>query len=147
MPRDLRFDIRYPYPPALVWEALTDPKAIREWLMENDFEARVGHRFRFRTKPAPGFDGIVHCEVLEVDPPRRLRYSWRGGPIDTMVTFTLAPDGDGTRLQLDHTGFRGAHALLVSFILGSGWKGGILKRSLPRVLEIRASALSPRPAR
>jgi len=135
MARDLRFDMRYPYPPQLVWEAITDPEAIREWLMENDFVPRVGHRFTFRTKPAPGFDGIVHCEVLEVEPPRRLRYSWRGGPIDTTVTFTLVPDGGGTRLQLDHAGFRGAQALLVSFILESGWKSSILAKGLPRVLD------------
>lgn len=30
----------------------------------NDFEPRIGHRFQFRTEPAPGFDGVVNCEVL-----------------------------------------------------------------------------------
>ena len=81
--------------------ALTDRAALAAWLMPNDFLPEVGHRFAFRTKPAPGFDGTVHCEVLTVDPPRELAYSWVGGGIDTVVRFTLAargrrhPAGDG----------------------------------------------------
>ena len=134
MRRDLTFEVVYPYPPERVWRALADPRALAEWLMENDFEPRVGHRFRFRTNPAPGFDGIVHCEVLEVDPPRRLSYSWRGGPIDTVVTWTLEPVPEGTRLRLEHKGFRGLRGLMVSFILGGGWKKKLLREKLPRYL-------------
>ncbi|WTJ96518.1 SRPBCC domain-containing protein [Streptomyces sp. NBC_01537] len=70
------------------------------WLMPNDFQPVVGHRFTFRTEPRPqqGFDGIVHCEVLELAPQRRLRIAWRGGRLDTTVTWTLEPEGRGTRL-------------------------------------------------
>jgi uncharacterized protein YndB with AHSA1/START domain len=86
MKRDLHFEVTYPHPPEKVWRALTDPQAIAQWLMENNFEARLGHKFQFRTKPAPGFDGVVNCEVLEMDPPRRLAYSWSGGNLNTIVT-------------------------------------------------------------
>lgn len=46
--------------------------ALGQWLMENEFEARVGHRFRFRDPEARGWRGVVDCEVLTVEEPRRL---------------------------------------------------------------------------
>ena len=137
MRRDLHFEVIYPHPPELVWRALTDPRAFAEWLMANDFEPRVGHRFQFRTNPRWGFDGLVHCEVTELDPPRRLAYSWRGGgmPGPTTVRFELEPVAGGTRLTLDHTGFEGLQSVGISFILGSGWKTNLLRRRLPVLLE------------
>src|SRR6185369_3706470 len=76
--RKLRFEALYPHGRADVWEALTSSEAIADWLMPNDFKPVVGHRFNFKTKPAPGFDGTVHCEVLTVEPLERLVYSWKG---------------------------------------------------------------------
>ena len=69
-----------PYTPEQVWRALTDSAALERWLMPNDFAARVGHRFTFRTTPVPPyFDGIVHCEVTEVDPPAAWPIPGRAG--------------------------------------------------------------------
>lgn len=133
MQRDLRFEVVYPHPVEKVWRALTDPKAIAQWLMENDFEPRLGHKFQFRSKPQPGWDGTSHCEVIELDPPRRLAYTWRGGPIDTVLRITLEPVAEGTRLVLEHTGFRGFKAVLVSLIMGSGWKR-IVNQAIPAVV-------------
>jgi uncharacterized protein YndB with AHSA1/START domain len=65
-----------PDPPERVWRALTDPQLLESWLMPNNIGAEVGARFQFRTAPAPGFSGIVECEVLEVVPHRLLVYSW-----------------------------------------------------------------------
>jgi len=72
MKRDLRFEVVYKHPIEKVWRALTDSKAIAQWLMENDFEPRLGHKFMFHSKPQPGWDGKSYCEVTELDPPRRL---------------------------------------------------------------------------
>lgn len=140
MKRDLRFEEHYPFPPERVWDAITDSAALADWLMPNDFQPRLGHRFQFRTKPAPGFDGIVNCEVIALGPPRRLAYTWKGGSIDTVVTFTLEPTPTGTKLILEHKGFRGARAIMVSFILAGGWRKSILPKRLPAVLERRAAA-------
>ena len=131
MTRDLVFETVYPHPPERVWGALTDPRALAEWLMPNDFAPRVGHTFQFRTRPQPGFDGIVHCTVLELDPPRRLAYSWQGGPLaqPTIVTWTLEAIPEGTHLRLEHKGFAGAAGLAVSFLLGRGWRG-LVERKL-----------------
>ena len=140
MKRDLRFEEQYPHPPERVWEAITDSAALAEWLMPNDFQPKLGHRFQFRTKPQPGFDGIVNCEVIELDPPRRLAYTWKGGPLDTVVTITLTPHEGGTKLILEHRGFRGARGMMISVMMSSGWGSKILKQRLPEVLERLASA-------
>jgi len=131
--RDLKFEVTYPHPIEKVWRAITDSRAIEAWLMPNDFEPRVGHKFQFRSKPQPGWNGISDCEVLEVSPPHRLVYTWRGGPIDTLLTITLEKVQDGTLLRLVHSGFRGFKALLVSLVMGGGWKG-IVHRGIPAVL-------------
>ena len=101
--------------------------------MESDFEPRLGHKFMFHSKPQPGWDGKSYCEVTELDPPRRLAYTWRGGPIDTLLRITLEPVADGTRIVLEHSGFRGLKAVMVSFIMGAGWKG-IVNKHIPAVL-------------
>lgn len=138
MKRDLHFDVFYPHTIERVWAAVTDSKAMSEWLMPNDFEPRVGHRFTFQTKPQPGFDGIVHCEVRELDPPKRLAFTWAGGGIDTLLTIRLEPAIGGTRVQLDHTGFEGERAIAISHILENGWPG-ILKERLAGVLQRNAT--------
>ena len=93
-------------PPERVWEAITDPARIEAWLMPNDFRPVLGHRFTFRTRPIPPhFDGIVHCEVIALEPPRRLAYTWAGGGLDTVVSYRLEPQGDGTILHFEHSGF------------------------------------------
>ena len=134
MKRDLKFEAEYPHPPEKVWRALTDSKAIAQWLMPNDFEPRLGHKFMFTSTPQPGWDGKTYCEVIELDPPRTLAYTWRGGPIDTVVRWRLEPTAAGTRITLEHTGFRGIKALMVSAIMGSGWKG-IVHQHILAVLE------------
>jgi uncharacterized protein YndB with AHSA1/START domain len=129
MKRDLVLERLYPHPPERVWRALTDRRALATWLMETDFEPTLGHRFTFRAKPQPGWDGVTYCEVTELDPPRRLAYTWRGGSgkdrpltLDTLVRFTLLPEGNGTRLRLEHTGFQGLKSVLVSFLMKAGWR-------------------------
>lgn len=104
----LEYDL--PHSPAKVWRALTDPRLLAEWLMANDMRPVVGHRFTFTQEPTPWWDGIVHCEVLELDLHKRISYTWRSGPeaspLDTVVTWTLTPTASGgTRLVLDHSGF------------------------------------------
>lgn len=104
-----------PHAPEKIWRTLTQSALIAKWLMPNDFEARVGHRFTFTTKPMGDWDGIVRCEVLDCDPPHLLRYSWKGGSdtnpkygskLDTIVTWTLTRADSGTHVRIEHSGFR-----------------------------------------
>jgi uncharacterized protein YndB with AHSA1/START domain len=108
--------------------------------MPNDIRPEVGHRFTFRTAPAPGFDGIVHCEVIEVARPSRLVYSWRGGPLDTIVTWTLtAAASGGTHLRLEQDGF-GLEQGMTCEMLARGWRekaAGALERVTAGLSEPR----------
>ncbi len=117
-----------------VWRALTDPDLLARWLMPNDFKPVVGHRFTFRTEPVPqhGFDGIVHCEVLAMEPPRLLRLGWRGGTLDSTVTWCLIPEGTGTRFRITHDGFdeNDPGQRLTMNILGGGWRSHLMRRLL-----------------
>lgn len=124
----------YPHPREKVWRALTEPELLARWLMPNDFEARVGHRFTFQAEPAPGFDGVVHCEVQELEPPVRLVLSWSGGPIDTVVTFVLEETPAGTTLTMEQSGFEGLKQWLVRAMLALGTRT-IYGRRLPAVLD------------
>jgi uncharacterized protein YndB with AHSA1/START domain len=99
------FDLRHS--PEKVWRALTDPVLLAEWLLPVvDLALEPGAAFTFKTQPYPGWDGIVHCRLLEIEAPRKLRYTWVVGDMDTVVTFTLTPAASGTRLSLVHSGFR-----------------------------------------
>ena len=138
MARAIALSVTYPQPPREVWRALTDRDVLAQWLMPNDFEPRIGHRFTFRAPPAPGFDGIVRCEVLELVAERRLTLSWRGGGVDTIVTFELEPATSGTRLYFSHTGFAGIKGRLIGSLLGNGWKT-MLRKRLPSLLHLRGS--------
>jgi len=69
-PRTLRKEVFLPHPPEDVWLALTDPQALAEWLMPNNFEPVAGRKFRFHVDPMPGpYPGGSECEVLEVEVP------------------------------------------------------------------------------
>jgi uncharacterized protein YndB with AHSA1/START domain len=126
MTKTIEVSYDLPGPPAKVWRALTEPKLLGSWLMENDIKPEVGHHFMFRSKPMGDWDGRVACEVLEVVPHERLVYSWRGGSgkyvLDTTVTWTLAakPDG-GTRLRLEHAGFTDDNSMAFE-MMGRGWR-------------------------
>ncbi len=138
MKRSIRKTVTYPHPVESVWAAVSDARALASWLMPNDFKAEVGHRFQFRDKPQPGWDGIVNCEVLACDAPSLLRYSWVGGPLDTQVCWQLEPTDGGTRVTFEHTGFEGLSAVLVSGMLQMGWNR-MAKKLLPALLDRMAA--------
>ena len=133
---DIVLEHVYPYTVEQVWEALTDPTALAEWLMPGDFKPVVGHRVRFRCEPRDEFDGIVDVEVLEADRPRRLSYSWKTCDMRTPTTVTYilsALPGGQTRLRLEHTGFAGDNGLRTHPLFKQGW-GHKLEALLPRAL-------------
>lgn len=90
-----------PHPPEKVWRALTLPYLIEEWLMKADFKPVVAHRFSF----SAGW-GRVDCEVLEVEPCKKLAYTWGDDNLKSIVTWTLTPTDKGTILRMEQSGFR-----------------------------------------
>jgi uncharacterized protein YndB with AHSA1/START domain len=105
----------FPHAPETLWRTLTSGALMGRWLMQpTGFEPVVGTRFTYRTTPAGAWDGLIHCQVLEVVPNTRFSYSWSGGhegntgygsELDTIVTFFLSQAEGGTRLRLVHSGF------------------------------------------
>jgi len=91
----------FAHPPERIWRALTQPHLMAEWLMRTDFEPRLGHAFSFTAEW-----GAVECKVMEIEPERRLAYSWGDGVLDTVVTWTLTPTKTGAHLRMEQTGFR-----------------------------------------
>ncbi|KKB12011.1 polyketide cyclase [Devosia geojensis] len=97
-----------PHPAEKIWRALTQPHLMEEWLMKNDFQPKVGHRFNLRGE----WGGVLDCEVLTIEPNRTLAYTWNFAHEDaayalkSVVTFTLTPTGTGTRLRVEQAGFR-----------------------------------------
>jgi uncharacterized protein YndB with AHSA1/START domain len=105
----ISFEFDLPHPPQKVWRALTDPVLLAEWLLPvAGLALEPGAAFTFRTQPQPGWDGVVHCRMLDVEPHRTISYTWATGDmaIDTVVTFTLEPTASGTRLSLVQSGFK-----------------------------------------
>ena len=95
-----------PHPPEKVWRALTQGPLIKEWMMDNDFQPVVGHRFTFRSTPMPNWDGIIESEVLVVEPNQKLSYRWGALGLESIVVWTLAATEGGTHLRMEHSGFR-----------------------------------------
>lgn len=125
MAQEIKISRFYPYSADKVWLALTDPQAMNTWLMPvEDFQLKLNQKFRFKTKPSPGFDGIVHCQILEVDEPKAITYSWLGGSMKepTIVKWKLKSIEDGTVVNLRHTGFVGVDGWMIKQILTFGWR-------------------------
>jgi uncharacterized protein YndB with AHSA1/START domain len=90
-----------PFPPEKIWRALTQPHLIEEWLMKSDFKPAVDHRFSFRADW-----GSVDCQVLTIEDGKTLSYTWVAMGLDSVVTWTLTPEGSGTLLRMEQSGFR-----------------------------------------
>ncbi len=127
----------YAYPIEKVWKAISTQEALAQWLMPNDFKLEEGHTFTFRTKPQPGFDGIVYCRLVHFKIPDTLQFTWQGGPIikPTLVTFHLESVQGGTLLRFCHSGFEGfINEYIIRFILSNGWKTMFAKKII-RVIK------------
>ena len=114
MNKEILQQLFFPHSPQTVWEYLTTPELMEQWLMPNNFKPIVGQSFQFKTKPIPSLnvDGIFHCTVLEIVPFQKLSYSWKSGPgdgtftLDSIVVWTLTAKDNGTELLLQHSGFK-----------------------------------------
>jgi len=111
-PSSLVIEREMPHSPEKIWRALTQGALLEQWLMANDFLPIVGHRFNFRAAPMAHWNGVTDCEVLVVEPNKRLAYSWSGsgdeaarGP-KTVVTWTLTPVKSGVLVRMEQSGFR-----------------------------------------
>ena len=130
--QDIVVDEIFPHAAGTIWKALTSGELMARWLMPpSGFEPVEGCRFTMRTTPAGAWDGVIHCQVLEVRTNERFAYGWKGGheenvgygsKLDTTVTWTLSEEAGGTRLRLVHAGFRLPRNETAFRSMGDGWK-------------------------
>jgi uncharacterized protein YndB with AHSA1/START domain len=160
MNRTIRIVSHLPYKAEQVWLALTDSIMLGKWFMDNDIKPELNYEFTFRMAPQKGWDGITHCRITEVEPLKKIAYTYRGeasgektlacagihsetmdkaakgifAELDTVLRFTLTPICGGTTLTMEHSGYRGLKLVIISYVMGIGWKKQ-LKKKLPFILE------------
>jgi uncharacterized protein YndB with AHSA1/START domain len=131
--KNIVVDQVFSHAPETIWKALTSNELMGRWIQmpSTGFEPVQGKRFTLQTTPAGSWDGIIHCQVLEVIPNERLAYAWKGGHesnqgygsrLDTVVTFTLSRVAEGTRVRLVHSGFVLPKNVTAFRNMNEGWK-------------------------
>ncbi|MEU9144649.1 SRPBCC domain-containing protein [Streptomyces sp. NPDC048349] len=143
----VRVDQFLPHPPAKVWRALTEPDLIAQWLMPSDFRLEVGHRYTMTSLPRPhtNYSGTTAAEVLAYETGRMLSVRWTDASgasdpdanrADWTITWTLEPEGRGTRLFLVHEGFDpdDPAQMRARTLMGGGWRSHVMD-ALRAVLE------------
>lgn len=122
--------------PEDVFEAWTDPEVLARWFGPGtmttpgvELDPQPGGRYRFTMRDTDGSEFVVGGTFREVDPPRRLEFTWRwesGVPhtFESLVTVELVPVGEATELTLVHTGFPDAE---IAASHEQGWGGGLVK--------------------
>ena len=130
--RTLVMEREMPHPPEKIWRALTEASLIDQWLMSNDFQPIVGHKFTLRSTPVPNWNGIIECVVQVVEANSRLSYSWGTLGTESAVTWTLTRTPGGTHVRMEQSGF-GADQDAAYKGATYGWKNFMGK--LERLIE------------
>ncbi len=126
--------------PDKVWKAITNKEEMKQWYFDlQDFKAEQGFEFGFIGGPDEGRQYKHLCQITEVDPERKLTYSWRyeGYAGISYVSFELFPEGEGTRLKLTHSGLESFPADQPDFArknFEAGWND-IIGTSLKNFVE------------
>lgn len=121
-------------PPERVFKAISDPEEIRRRSPELDvfeMDTRVGGQWYFEVscqgQAYKGFSKIRHeGEILELDPPRLLVYTWfanfhKDPKLRTIVRWELTPTKSGTHLKLTHSGLASEPEMARDY--AGGWPG------------------------
>ncbi len=118
----------YPADVAQVWDALTTAERLGRWFLPVSGDLRLGGQYQF--------EGNAGGEILECEPPHRVRVSWVMGEKApdsfSEVVVRLAPVEAGTSFELEHTA-----TVPPQFwdqfgpgAVGVGWDGGLLGLAL-----------------
>jgi uncharacterized protein YndB with AHSA1/START domain len=137
MINDIRIVRDYPHARTKVWKALTDPKLMALWGMRPEgFAPTVGTKFRLVGKPNRAWRGFVECEVTEAREQEIIAYTWIGNQDAdvTHISYELADIPDGTKLTLEHTGFKGISSFFFTSIFMKPGLKQVTDNGLPHVL-------------
>jgi uncharacterized protein YndB with AHSA1/START domain len=137
-----------------LWQALTDKDQMKIWYFDlKEFRPEKGFKFQF----SGGDENVQYlheCEILEVNPPHKLSYSWRYPDYEgySVVTFELTEEAaDKTRLKLTHEGIGSfpkddpnfaveSFTQGWNFILGDSLKNYIETEIIKKSVSLKSSA-------
>ncbi|RFU64488.1 SRPBCC domain-containing protein [Peribacillus saganii] len=138
--KDLLPDIRkttiFNAPIQKVWDAVATSEGIAAWFMPNDFQPEAGYEFHLQ-----GPFGPSPCKVLELDPPKRLVFSW--DLFGWHVSFELKELDGQTEFTLVHSGWGAADDIIpgarqtqkdVRKTMENGWEP-LVHNKLRKVVE------------
>ena len=121
-----------------VFQALTDPAQLKRWFTSPECPAktwnmdpRLGGRYDYSTEPGSFVvNGVrefeCHGEIVEIDPPRLLVYTWIANWHDdkqrkTTVRWELEAHGSVTRVKVTHSGLAAETVAREDY--RNGWPG------------------------
>jgi uncharacterized protein YndB with AHSA1/START domain len=137
--KSIDLNLTVPYPVETVWQAITKPELMSQWLMQTDIRPEVGHKFTLKGKKNKFWRGWTACKVVAVKPLEQLQFSWQNAEkqTPTLVTYTLSKTDTGTRIHATNEGFDGTYGpysgLLYRTMIKAGMKQEFSKK-LPKVL-------------
>lgn len=134
--RKVKKTVFYAYSVQQVWQVLTDRRSLSTWLLDNNFEPKLGHKFWLEKHSVPGFEEFIYCEVIELDALERLAYSWQDSLMQspTIVRWLLTSLNEGTQLCLEHSLTKPASSYtMLNSLFNGGWDYK-LRYKLPQVL-------------
>ena len=144
-PATLKIQRLLPGPIERVWAYLTQGELRRQWLAAGQMELKVGAPFEFvwrnseltnppgRRPQGFGDEHRMQSRITEVDPPRKLAFTWQGSGD---VSFELEPKGDEVLLTVTHRRVPDRSTLLT---VGPGWHMHL------DILLARATGTEPEP--
>lgn len=129
----------YNAPVKKLWKAITDKNEMKKWYFDlKEFKPEVGFEFEFNGGPPEKIYRHL-CKVTEVNPAKKITYSWRydGYEGNSFVTWELFEEGNKTKLRLTHAGletFPASNPDLAKENFAAGWTD-IIGRSLKEYFD------------
>lgn len=127
--RTIRRTILLNAPITRVWKALSTTAGLASWLLPNNFQPIVGASFTFTAESQEDWNGVVTCQVVEIDEPYKLAFTWSedSGFPPTLVSFELHELHGKTEICLVHSQREHLPEEYVSR-LDQGWGCNMLRR-------------------
>ena len=132
-----------------VWRYFENPDLLAGWLMRNNFSGKIDEEFQFFAQPTNQWDGVLHCKLVEFDPPRKLAYTWDANDIKgkTLVTIELIEEAENTRIRLIHANFENASVDVEPIIRShdAGWTNHLHILAMQLGEEVSEKRQAPKP--
>ena len=128
-------EIRVQASPQKVFEALTRKEALESWFPSQvESDPRPGGSYTYVFKyPDPEQGGTQTGKYVQVEPARRVSYTWEAAGVETQVDFRLRADQGATLVSLEHAGFGGPEPEKVRAMHEQVW--GVYLQNLKSFLE------------